>query len=30
VVSFRVCWQDDGQHPRQRAWRVQNNNAIGP
>src|SRR5262245_9631842 len=31
VVSFRVCWQDDKGNIRvQRAWRVQNNNAIGP
>jgi glutamate dehydrogenase (NADP+) len=31
VVSFRVCWQDDKGNVRvQRAWRVQNNNAIGP
>jgi len=31
VVSFRVCWQDDNGNVRvQRAWRVQNNNAIGP
>jgi glutamate dehydrogenase (NADP+) len=31
VVSFRVCWQDDAGNIRvQRAWRVQNNNAIGP
>ncbi|MDZ4376301.1 MAG: NADP-specific glutamate dehydrogenase [Phenylobacterium sp.] len=31
VVSFRVCWQDDQGNVRvQRAWRVQNNNAIGP
>ena len=31
VVSFRVCWQDDkGTIRVQRAWRVQNNNAIGP
>jgi len=31
VVSFRVCWQDDKGDVRvQRAWRVQNNNAIGP
>src|SRR6201990_861070 len=31
VVSFRVCWQDDNGNIRvQRAWRVQNNNAIGP
>jgi glutamate dehydrogenase (NADP+) len=31
VISFRVCWQDDKGNVRvQRAWRVQNNNAIGP
>ncbi|MFN9928324.1 MAG: Glu/Leu/Phe/Val dehydrogenase dimerization domain-containing protein, partial [Phenylobacterium sp.] len=31
VISFRVCWQDDkGDIRVQRAWRVQNNNAIGP
>ena len=31
VISFRVCWQDDKGDVRvQRAWRVQNNNAIGP
>ncbi len=31
VISFRVCWQDDNGNVRvQRAWRVQNNNAIGP
>jgi glutamate dehydrogenase (NADP+) len=31
VVSFRVCWEDDGGNVRvQRGWRVQNNNAIGP
>jgi glutamate dehydrogenase (NADP+) len=31
VVSFRVCWEDDNGNIRvQRAWRVQNNNAIGP
>src|ERR1700739_3050856 len=31
VISFRVCWQDDQGNIRvQRAWRVQNNNAIGP
>jgi glutamate dehydrogenase (NADP+) len=31
IVSFRVCWQDDGGAIRvQRGWRVQNNNAIGP
>jgi glutamate dehydrogenase (NADP+) len=31
VVSFRVCWEDDKGNIRvQRAWRVQNNNAIGP
>ena len=31
VISFRVCWQDDKGNIRvQRAWRVQNNNAIGP
>jgi glutamate dehydrogenase (NADP+) len=31
VISFRVCWQDDQGNIRvQRAWRVQNNNSIGP
>src|SRR6202000_3367977 len=31
VISFRVCWQDDAGNIRvQRAWRVQNKNAIGP
>jgi glutamate dehydrogenase (NADP+) len=31
VVSFRVCWEDDGGNVRvQRGYRVQNNNAIGP
>ncbi len=31
VLSFRVCWEDDGGNVRvQRGWRVQNNNAIGP
>jgi glutamate dehydrogenase (NADP+) len=31
VISFRVCWEDDNGNIRvQRAWRVQNNNAIGP
>ena len=31
VISFRVCWEDDGGNIRvQRGWRVQNNNAIGP
>ena len=31
VVSFRVCWEDDGgQVHVQRGWRVQNSNAIGP
>src|SRR6201985_1103176 len=31
VISFRFCWQDDQGNIRvQRAWRVQNNNAIAP
>ena len=31
VVSFRVCWEDDGGNVRvNRGYRVQNNNAIGP
>jgi len=31
VISFRVCWEDDGGNIRvQRGYRVQNSNAIGP
>ncbi|MDD7804022.1 MAG: NADP-specific glutamate dehydrogenase [Endozoicomonas sp. (ex Botrylloides leachii)] len=31
IVSFRVCWEDDGGHIRvNRGYRVQFNNAIGP
>ena len=31
IVSFRVCWEDDGGNVRvERGWRVQNNNAVGP
>ena len=31
IISFRVCWTDDNNKVQiNRAYRVQNNNAIGP